>query len=138
MILYIITLEKAKRALEASEKKAIELGIAVSTTVVDEHGVVIASSKMDKAFYISPQYAYTKAYTSANLKLATGDIAQYAAEGKPYYGMGSLFGGKLTTIAGGLPVMVSGKVIGGVGVGGSPDPSQDVLCAQEAIKALLD
>jgi len=92
---------------------------------------------MDKAFYISPKYAYTKAYTSANLKLATGDIAPYTSEGKPYYGMGSLFGGELTTIAGGLPVTVNGRTIGGVGVGGSSDPNQDVLCAQEAVKILL-
>jgi len=132
----MITLEKAKKALTASEKKAGELGVQVSTVVVDEHGTIIASSKMDEAFYVSPKFALTKAFTAANLKMPSEGLLPYAAENKPYFGVNTLFGGKLTAIAGGIPVKMHGKVVGAVGVGGSADTSQDAQCAQEAVKEL--
>jgi len=132
----MITLENAKKALEASENKAKELGVKVTTTVVDEHGVVIATSKMDDALVISPDFAFSKAYTAAVLKMPTEGVAPYAVSEKPYYGLNMLLAGKMTTIAGGVPVTMHGKVVGGVGVGGSADTAQDALCAQEAVKAL--
>ena len=132
----MITLDEAKKALEASEKKAKALGIAVTTVVVDEHGSIIAVSRMDGAIPISPRFAYCKAFTAANLGMPSEGLGPYASEGKPYFGVNTLFGGELTPMAGGLPVKINNKVVGGVGVGGSTDTHQDVLCAQEAVKVL--
>ena len=132
----MIALEKAKKALEASESKAKELGITVTTVIVDAHGSIVAASRMDGALVISPKFAESKAYTSACLRMPTEGIAAYAVEGKPYYGINSLFDGELTTIAGGFPITINGQVVGGIGVGGSADPTQDSQCAQEALKVL--
>lgn len=132
----MLTLEQAQKAIAASEKKATQLGISVSTAVVDEHGTLVAFSRMDGAITISPKFAYTKAYTAGTIGMGTADMGPYAVSGKPYYGMTALFGGELTTISGGLPIKKDGKLVGGIGVGGSPDVSQDLQCAQAAFEAI--
>ncbi|KKR88086.1 MAG: hypothetical protein UU34_C0001G0083 [Candidatus Curtissbacteria bacterium GW2011_GWA1_41_11] len=132
----MISLDSAQKAIEKAVTKAQDLGITVTVTVVDDHGTLIAASKMDGALNISPKYSYAKAFTSANLGLPTADIAGYAIEGKPYFGTTSAFGGELMVIAGGLPVKKGGKVIGAVGVGGSADVNQDVECAKAAAEVL--
>lgn len=128
---------KVRKAIEAAEAKAKDLGIAVSIAVVDEYGDLLAFSRMEGAIKISPKFALAKAYTAGTIGMATADMAPYAVEGKPYYGMDALFGGELTTIAGGLPVRSGDKLIGGIGVGGSADVSQDVECAKAAAETLV-
>jgi uncharacterized protein GlcG (DUF336 family) len=132
----MITLNKAKEALAASETKAQELGITVSTAIVDEYGVLIAFSRMDGALNVSPRFSQAKAHTSAALGLPSGDVAQYVGEGKPYQGANTFFTGEWMVIAGGLPIKQNGKVVGAVGVGGSMDVNQDVTCAQAASSVL--
>ncbi len=131
----MLKLDQVKKALEASERKAQELGIAVTTAIVDEHGTLLAASRMDNAIVISPRFAFAKAYTSASLGMPSEALASYAEEGKPYFGITNLFSGELTSIAGGMPIMMNNQLVGGVGVGGSQDPKQDALCAEEAVKA---
>ncbi len=50
--------------------------------------------------------------------------------------MNTLFGGELTTIAGGIPVKIGEKLVGGIGVGGSTNTLEDHECAQSAVDIL--
>ncbi|MDQ5951118.1 MAG: hypothetical protein QG639_395 [Patescibacteria group bacterium] len=129
----MLTLELAHKAAHAAIEEAKKQGITISVSVVDASGIPVAGLKMDDALPVSPDFAFTKAYTSATLRLPTAGIAEYAVAGKPYYGTTSLLEGKFTVIAGGFPIEKDGKVIGGIGVGGSHDVNQDVACAQAAL-----
>lgn len=132
----MITTKNAIEAIEAAEKKARELGVLITTCVVDEHGAEIATLRMDGALVISPKFAFAKAFTAATLKFPTKNLGDYASPNKPYFGINSLFGGELTVIDGGVPVTQNGEVVGAVGVGGSADVSQDEACALEAVAVL--
>lgn len=122
--------ELAQNALAAALEKAKSLGIAISVAIVDQYGDLVAFGRMKGAIKISPKFAIAKAYTAGTIGMGTSDMASYATEGKPYYGLTSLFGGELTTIAGGLPIKKGEELIGGIGVGGSADVQQDLECAQ--------
>ncbi len=124
----------AQKAVEAALKKAEGLGAAISVAIVDSYGDLVAFGRMKGAIKISPEFAVAKAYTSGTIGLSTSDMAGYAVEGKPYFGLNSLFGGKLTTIAGGVPIKKGEELIGGIGVGGSTDVSQDLECAKAALE----
>lgn len=132
----MLTLEQANKALAAVVSRAKGLKISVSVAIVDDVGNLVAFNRMDGALSISTKFARSKALTSASLGMPSDDLAQYASEGKPYFGLNTAFGGELMCIAGGLPIILEGKLVGGVGVGGAADVSQDKLLAGEGIKAI--
>lgn len=131
----MLDLEKISQAVKEAENMASEMGIAISTAVVDEHGDLLFFRRMPGALVVSPKFAMAKAYTAAVFKMPNHGMADFVAEGKPYYGLSSL-DAKFTTIAGGLPIMIDGEFVGAVGIGGSPDPNQDEKLA-ERVTAIL-
>jgi uncharacterized protein GlcG (DUF336 family) len=131
----MVNLIQAKKAIELSEAKAKELGIMITTTIVDEHGTLVAVSRMDGAIPVSPDISFSKAYTSAVIGVPSMGLAEYSMPGKPYFGVQNILGGKITSIAGGQPITKEGKTHGAVGVGGSMDVSQDDMGAQAALAA---
>lgn len=132
----MLNLEQASKAIETVVARAKELKTLVSVAVVDHTGNLIAFNRMDGALPISTKFAQAKALTSASLGMSTDDLAQYSTDGKPYFGLNNAFGGELMCIAGGLPIMQGGKLVGGIGVGGSADVSQDKLLAESGVKAV--
>ena len=83
-----LTLEGAKLMLEASEKKAREMGLSMDIAICDEGGNLLAFHRMEGAKITSIEVAIGKAFTSAGTRLPTSKYAEVAGAGKPAFGHG--------------------------------------------------
>lgn len=133
-----LNLAGAEAVLDAAKQKAAALGLKCNIAVVDDGGHLLAFARMDGARPASAATALTKAVSAATFRQETGPLP---AKGDPdvllSLGLPSASGGKITTLKGGVPVVVDGQVVGAVGVGGGTG-EQDVEVARAGIQALLD
>ena len=93
---------------------------------------LITMGRMDGAFALSIETALRKAQTAAAYGIPTGGIAK-DLELKLAIGTD----GRRINLLGGLPVIVNGHVIGGIGVG-SGTGEQDREVAAAALRAVAD
>jgi glc operon protein GlcG len=135
-----LNLAGAEVILAASKKKAAALELKENIAVVDDGGHLLAFARMDGARPASGYTAMTKAVTAATFRQATGPLPP---KGEPnlllnlsLQNAALASGGKLTTLKGGVPVVVDGQVIGAVGVGGGTG-EQDAEVAKAGIEALV-
>lgn len=131
-----LSLEDARVIIAGARAKAEEIGVAMCIAVTDESGQLIAFERMDGGKITSTIIAQDKAYTAAGAKRTTQSYGEASQPGKPAYGIHSAIGGRLLVVAGGIPVLVDGEVVGAVGIS-SGTPAQDAECAQAGIDALL-
>jgi glc operon protein GlcG len=134
-----LTLAGARRIQEGAQKKAVAMDLKVNIAVVDDGGHMIAFERMDGARPASAYTATTKAITAATFRAPSGPIppgttAPDALLNLSLQNAALAGGGKLTTLPGGIPVVVEGQVIGGVGVGGGSG-EQDATIARAGIEA---
>ncbi len=136
-----LNLAGAEMIVAEVKKKAGEMKLKVNVAVVDEGGHLLAFARMDGARPASGYTAITKAVTAATFRQETGPLP---TKGVPdillnlsLQNAASSGGGKLTTLKGGVPVVVDGQVIGAVGVGGGTG-EQDAEVAKASVKKLLD
>lgn len=132
-----LTLAGAKLMLEAAERKAREMGLAMDIAVCDEGGNLLVFHRMDGAKITSIEVAIGKAFTAAATRLPTSKYAEVAGPGKPAFGIHVSNPGKFMIFGGGLPFQVGGEHLGGIGCSsGSVD--EDTTVAQAGIDALYD
>jgi glc operon protein GlcG len=124
-----LTIDGAMKLVQAAMAKARDMKVPQCICVVDAGGHLLAFARMDGAFALSVDTALRKAQTAASYGVATGDIAAgidlklaIATEGKRI------------NLPGGLPVIVDGHVIGGIGIG-SGTGEQDKEVAKAALAA---
>jgi glc operon protein GlcG len=131
-----LTLEGARAILAAAENKAREINVAQNIALVDEGGHLLVFARMDGAKLSSVEVALTKARTAALRGSPTGP-APSSAEPSVLLSLGLALatGGKLTCIRGGLPLMVDGQCVGGIGVSAGTE-EEDVQVAQAGVEAL--
>ena len=128
-----LTLEDARRAIDAAERRATELGQPMNIAVVDAGGNLMAHVRMDRAWIGSIDVSIKKAYTSRAFEIETKDLAKHSQSGGQFFGIHASNDGKIMIFAGGVPLKRDGRVVGAIGVsGGSGDQDHSVAEAGAA------
>jgi glc operon protein GlcG len=127
----VLTLEAARNAVAAAEAEARRNSWRVSIAVVDAAGELIAFQRMDDAALTSTQVAQAKARTAARFRRPTRALDSSLAAGRTAL---LAFDG-IMPVEGGVPIVVGGRVVGGVGVSGVT-AQQDARCAQAGANAV--
>jgi len=129
-----ITAAAAHRAVAVAVAHGTSRGVAVVGAVVDPGGNLIACLRGDGSFVASIDIARDKAWTAATFGISTDTLCG-ALSHKEALREGIALRPGVILFGGGLPIIESGAVIGGIGVsGGSED--DDRACAQAALEAL--
>src|SRR3954451_584698 len=118
--------DAAKKAVAAAEAEAKKNNWAVAIAVVDTGGKLVAFSKLDNTQNASIDIAIGKAVTANNFKRPTKALQDGIAQG----GVNLRILGQpgVTPLEGGVPIVVDGKIVGGIGVSGVMS-NQDAECA---------
>ncbi|MGC8639180.1 MAG: heme-binding protein [Isosphaeraceae bacterium] len=137
-----LTLEGARVIIAAAEKQAAALNLKSNIAVVDDGGHLISFDRMNGARPASGYTAITKASSAATFRQPSGPVPAGTTQPDPLLNLSLQLaarasGGKLTTLHGGIPIVVDGQVIGGVGVGGGTG-EQDAQVARAGVRALLE
>ena len=120
-----------KQASAAAREKAGELGVDISFAVSDENGLPRVYRRFGEALVLSITLVPGKAYTAAVTQCRTKDVASCAAEGSSLMAIQSN-DPRITLVAGGYPLLVNGKIAGGIGVGGGTE-EQDCEIAEYVV-----
>jgi len=85
---------------------------------------------MDDAYFLSAETARNKALTAASHRIDTRRLPPTISRE-----LAVASGGKITPMAGGLPIWIGGECVGGVGIGGASD-EEDIAIALHGIEMI--
>jgi glc operon protein GlcG len=128
-----VNLEQAKKAVAAALAEAKKNNWPVAVAVVDNHGFLVAFEKVDDTQTASVQVAIDKAAASATYRRPTKAFQDALAGGGAGLRVLNLRGA--STVEGGVPIVIGGKIVGAVGVSGVA-ADQDGVVAKAGADAL--
>jgi uncharacterized protein GlcG (DUF336 family) len=131
----MISLNEARRVIDAAEKKAAEIGQPMNIAVVDGGGNLVAFARMEGAWLGSIDIAQKKAWTSRAFDIETKTLSKLTQPGEDFYGIHVSNGGKVMIFAGGVPLMRGKEVVGAIGVSGGSG-KQDQAVAEAGAKVI--
>jgi uncharacterized protein GlcG (DUF336 family) len=130
-----LTLEGAKKAIVAVQAEAKKLNApGAVVAVVDDGGNLIALERLDGTFAAGANISIGKARTAVLFKRPTKAFEDTIRGGRT--AMVALPDTFFTPLQGGVPVMVDGQIVGGVGVSGAASAQQDEELAMAGANAL--
>ena len=118
----------AQRAAEASGQRS-------AIAVVDAAGHLCAFVRMDGAPVQAVQISQDKAYTAAGFGMPTAQWHEFMAQDAPLAAGAPASIARFVSYGGGLPLVVDGQVVGGIGVSGG-HWSEDTKVAEAGAAAL--
>lgn len=128
----LLSLNDAKKIVEAGKKKAEEMKKDFVLAVVNSEGNLILEEKMDNAIFASIEIALKKAYTAAALKIETSELAKLVQPNGSLYGLHT--DQRYVVFGGGSLLKKNGEIVGAVGVsGGTVD--EDMAVAKACVEA---
>lgn len=133
---FSITQEASDRLIEAATSKALEIGVPMVISVVDEAGSLKAFRRMDGAPLLSVELATNKAYTAVSFGIPTHGWFDFIKNDPPLL-HGIVHTPRLVVFGGGFPISDQDQVIGGIGVSGG-HYDQDMVVAEAALAAFSD
>ena len=125
-----ISYAAAADMVAAAIAKAEALGCLQNVAVVDDGGNLKAFGRMDGAPILGVEGCQRKAFT-ALFGVGTRDLYGRIKDDQALV-VGLSHFSRATMIGGGLPIVVDGEIIGGIGVGGG-SVDEDVECAEAGL-----
>lgn len=127
-----ISLEAAKKVMAAAEAEAMKNNWSMAIAILDSTGHMVMLHKLDNTQYGSILVAEDKARSAVDFRRSTKVFEDLVAQGG--LGVRTLNLRGASTLEGGLPINVNGKVIGAIGVSGAT-AVQDGLVAKAGVDA---
>lgn len=133
-----ISVDMARRVLEACKQRARELRSPVSIAIVDAGGHLVLFERMMAPYgWATGNISLAKANTAVMFNQSTDAVAQWGV-GIPGFAssLAAMTNGKFIMAAGGWPIRVNGITIGGIGVSGGNAAGRDDDIARAGLAAL--
>jgi glc operon protein GlcG len=115
-----LTLEGALKAIAGSVDAAKKANTTGVIAVVDDGGNLMALQRLDGTFAAGANISIGKARTAALFKKPTRVFEEVIGKGR--YAMTAV---DFMPLQGGIPIVVEGQVVGGIGVSGAQSAQQD-------------
>ncbi len=126
-----LTLEGARKAIAAVEEAAKKAGATGVVAVVDDGGNLISLARIDGTFAAGSTVSVGKARTAVLFKKPTRFFEDVVNKGRT-----AMVTVDFTPLQGGLPIVIDGQVVGGIGVSGASSAAQDEEFALAGAAAL--
>jgi glc operon protein GlcG len=126
-----LTLEGALKCISAASEAAKKASTTGVIAVVDDGGNLMALQRIDGTFPAGATISIGKARTAATFKKPTKFFEEVIGKGRT-----AMVAVDFTPLQGGIPLVVDGQVVGGIGVSGAASAAEDEELALAGAGAL--
>lgn len=120
---HVLALELVQRCISEASRR----DVAVAAVVVDTGGRMVAQVRMDGVGYVATRIAAKKATGSATFGAPTAALSDFMASDSKLASF--LLDEEFSLVPGGVPVIVEGVVVGGLGLSGGHYSQDEAIVA---------